>query len=72
MVAAGVLLHTGIKATVAFQIVSKARGLQMPETEQQFNWVVANQKAIIGNTKQVNQSRTALEVELSAEDFIIP
>ncbi len=48
MVAAGVLLHTEIEATVAFQIISRARGIQVPETEQQYNWVVANQNEIIG------------------------
>lgn len=48
MVAVGVLLHAAVEATEAFQIISKARGVQMPETEQQYNWVVANQSEIIG------------------------
>ncbi len=51
MVAAGVLLHTQLEATEAFQRISKARGIQVPDTEQQFDWVVANQNEIISYTK---------------------
>ena len=51
MVAAGVLLHAQLEATEAFQRISKARGIQVPDTEQQFDWVVANQNEIISYTK---------------------
>jgi protein-tyrosine phosphatase len=47
IVAAGVLLHTELEATEAFQRISRARGIQVPDTEQQFDWVVANQNKII-------------------------
>ncbi|MEE9345355.1 MAG: dual specificity protein phosphatase family protein [Methylococcales bacterium] len=47
IVAAGVLLHAELGATEAFQRISKARGIQVPDTEQQFDWVVANQNEII-------------------------
>jgi hypothetical protein len=52
MVAAGVLLHATVEAIEAFQILSRARGVQMPETEQQYNWVVANQTEIMGGESQ--------------------
>lgn len=56
MVAAGVLLHATVEAIDAFQILSRARGVQMPETEQQYNWVVANQTEIMGGESQSEKS----------------
>ncbi len=41
LVAAGVLALDGISPSVAFQLVGEARGIPVPETEQQRNWVIA-------------------------------
>ncbi|MGH9800596.1 MAG: protein-tyrosine phosphatase family protein [Blastocatellia bacterium] len=41
LVAAGVLVIDGYSANAAFQMVGDARGIPVPETEQQSNWVIS-------------------------------
>ncbi|MDX2044548.1 MAG: tyrosine protein phosphatase [Acidobacteriota bacterium] len=41
LVAAGVLTLDGVSPSAAFQLVGDARGIPVPETEQQRNWVIA-------------------------------
>lgn len=47
MVASGVLLHHGIKIEEAFNLVSQKRGVDVPDTEEQYNWVLENYKDIV-------------------------
>ena len=51
IVAAGVLLHAAFEVTEAFERISKARGVQVPDTQEQYNWVLANKNEIISNEK---------------------
>ena len=46
MVAAGILLHCGFNPEQAFKYVSLKRGVLVPDTEEQHNWVVENYSAI--------------------------
>ena len=48
--AAGVLLHTGMNPEEAFTYVSRMRGIRVPETPQQHQWLVANYAAIIDDS----------------------
>ena len=45
--AAGVLLHAGMDAEQAFALVSKMRGLRVPETISQHAWLLSNQARIV-------------------------
>ncbi len=47
LLAAGVLLHTGMNAEEAFAYVSRMRGIRVPETPEQHGWLVANHAAIV-------------------------
>jgi len=47
LLAAGVLLHTGMNAEEAFAYVSRMRGIRVPETPEQHVWLVDNQAAIV-------------------------
>lgn len=47
LMAAGVLLHTGMDAEKAFDYVSKMRGIRVPETPEQHEWLVSNYQEII-------------------------
>jgi protein-tyrosine phosphatase len=40
IVAAGVLLYCGFEAKEAIKHISKLRGIEIPDTEEQINWVV--------------------------------
>ena len=46
IVAAGVLLHCGFKPDEAFRHISAKRGVQVPDTDEQRNWVLLNYNAI--------------------------
>lgn len=48
--AAGMLLHAGMNAEQAFAHVGKMRGLRVPETPDQHNWLVANQARIAADS----------------------
>jgi protein-tyrosine phosphatase len=40
IIAAGVLLHCGFEPKEAFEHISRKRGVVVPDTEEQINWVV--------------------------------
>ena len=42
IVASGVLLHCGFEPKEAFSLVSKKRRVEVPDTEEQYNWLVDN------------------------------
>lgn len=42
IVAAGVLLHCGFGGEEAFRLISQKRGVQVPDTDEQRAWVIAN------------------------------
>lgn len=50
IVAASMLLHGADDADAAFSKVSNARGIEVPDTEEQFDWVKVNE-ATIGRDK---------------------
>lgn len=50
LLAAGVLLHTGMDAEEAFAYVSHMRGLRVPETMEQHEWLLANYKTIVAGS----------------------
>ena len=45
--AAGLLLHAGLEAEEAFSLVSKMRGLRVPENISQHAWLLSNQARIV-------------------------
>ncbi len=47
LLAAGVLLHAGMDAEEAFAYVSKMRGIRVPETPDQHDWLVSNYPVIV-------------------------
>ena len=50
LLAAGVLLHTGMNAEEAFAYVSRMRGIRIPETPEQHGWLVTHYAAIVAET----------------------
>ena len=48
LLAAGVLLQAGLNTEQAFAIVSAKRGIRVPETTQQREWLKNNHEALIG------------------------
>ncbi|MFK8078125.1 MAG: protein-tyrosine phosphatase family protein [Granulosicoccus sp.] len=50
MVVVGVLLHSGMDPESAFDLVSEKRGVEVPDTEEQKQWVITNYNAIAKNT----------------------
>lgn len=49
IVAAGVLLQAGFDPDEAFEHISKARGMAVPDTEEQRGWIIAHHLAICGS-----------------------
>ena len=49
LLAAGVLLQAGLDVEQAFASVSAKRGIRVPETTQQRDWLKNNYKIIVGN-----------------------
>ncbi len=47
LLTAGVLLHTGMDVEQAFEYVSRMRGLRVPETYEQHEWLMANYQTVI-------------------------
>lgn len=45
--AAAVLLHHGMPAEDAFAQISRNRGLAVPDTQEQYDWIVSNQTEIV-------------------------
>jgi len=50
VVAAGVLLHCGFEPKEAFEYISAKRNVQVPDTEEQVNWVISNFMEIVKST----------------------
>ena len=50
LLAAGVLLHTGMNAEEAFAYVSRMRGIRVPETPEQHDWLVTHYATIVART----------------------
>ncbi len=50
VVAAGILLHAAFEPEQAFARVSDVRGVDVPDTDEQYNWVVSNYRAITSDT----------------------
>ena len=46
LVAAGVLLHCGFEPEEAFAHISKKRGVSVPDTEEQVNWVIKSYESM--------------------------
>lgn len=47
IVAAGVLLHCGFEPKEAFSLISEKRGVSVPDTQEQIDWVTNNYDAIV-------------------------
>jgi len=47
IVAAGILLHGGFTAEDAFEKISEKRKVQVPDTQEQKEWIISNAKIII-------------------------
>lgn len=47
MVTAGILLHDGMAPEEAFELISEKRGITVPDTEEQRQWVISNHKDIL-------------------------
>ncbi|MEM7147983.1 MAG: dual specificity protein phosphatase family protein [Verrucomicrobiota bacterium] len=56
-VAAGVLLHAAFEADAAFAHISAARGMSVPDTEEQRRWLIEHQHEI-RNTEQAPGDQT--------------
>ncbi len=54
IVAAGVLLRCGFEPGDAFHHITKARGMAVPDTEEQRQWIIANHLEICGTEKVVD------------------
>ena len=50
LMAAAVLLHTGMNVREAFDHVSKMRGVKVPETPEQELWLNANYTEIVSSS----------------------
>jgi len=47
IVTAGILLHAGFEPEEAFDLISRKRGITVPDTDEQRDWVISNHRAII-------------------------
>jgi protein-tyrosine phosphatase len=47
LLSAGVLLHAGMDPEEAFTYVSRMRGIRVPETPDQHDWLVSNYPVIV-------------------------
>jgi len=50
VVAAGILLHAGYGPEDAFSRISEARGVSVPDTEEQYRWIVEHHRDIVAVT----------------------
>ncbi len=50
LVVGGVLLHCGFTAKEAFELISKKRGVQVPDTVEQEKWLISHSNEITKNT----------------------
>ena len=51
LMSAAVLLHTGMSVDEAFDYVSRMRGVRVPETGEQHDWLQDNQHVIVDRTR---------------------
>lgn len=51
LLTAGVLLYTGMSVEEAFNYVSHMRGIRVPETMEQHDWLLSNYQAIVERTR---------------------
>jgi len=51
LLAAGVLLYTGMSVDEAFNYVSHMRGIRVPETMQQHEWLLVNYDTIVNRSR---------------------
>ncbi|QDV53782.1 protein-tyrosine phosphatase family protein [Gimesia fumaroli] len=49
IVAAGVLLHHGLNTEQAFELVSKQRRIEVPDTPEQYHWILKHEIQIRGS-----------------------
>ena len=49
IIAAGVLLHCGFEPKEAFEHISKKRGISVPDTEEQIDWVFKSYETLAKN-----------------------
>lgn len=49
IVAAGILFHCGFEPKQALQLISNKRGVQVPDTDQQREWLIENYKLIVND-----------------------
>ena len=52
VVAAGILLHAAFDGESAFDHITKARGISVPDTEEQRQWIIDNQHAILTQSQE--------------------
>ncbi len=63
IVSGAVLVHSGMDAEDAFEQISRARGLRVPDTEQQHDWLIRHQRAIRTQTQNMTADSTAYSRE---------
>ncbi len=47
IITAGILIHTGLAPEAAFDLISEQRGVAVPDTQQQRDWVISNYREIV-------------------------
>tara|TARA_R110000850_G_scaffold275084_1_gene413663 strand:+ start:2334 stop:2849 length:516 start_codon:yes stop_codon:yes gene_type:complete len=52
MTAAGILLQHGMTTSEAFALISKQRRVTVPDTPEQYNWVMKHEKQLTGREQQ--------------------
>ncbi len=57
LTAAGVLLHAGFEVDAAFRRVSACRGVEVPDTDEQRDWLEENAAAIAGSRFRFDRPR---------------
>jgi len=51
MTAAGILLHHGLTTPQAFELISKQRRVPVPDTPEQYHWILKHEKQITGKVE---------------------
>ncbi|MCA9023150.1 MAG: dual specificity protein phosphatase family protein [Planctomycetaceae bacterium] len=52
MTAAGILLQHGLTTSQAFELISKQRRVPVPDTPEQYHWILKHEQQITGKEKQ--------------------
>ena len=61
--AAGILLHAGYEAVEAFERVGTARGMEVPDTEEQREWIISNSAEIRNTQNKCMQPTSHLRLD---------